>query len=138
MTNPSRVASRVDRLFSSHSQTTNTLHPSEMRVDMFFASRVLFFSILSPQNTAFVLGSTKNEHPSCPCQKQPLTKTTLLYLGKTMSGLPGRRLSLVRYRSPFLNKKRLTSNSALVSLPLMERMILLRCAGEKRSAIEEE
>jgi hypothetical protein len=40
-----------------------------------------------------VLGHTKYLQPSCACQKQPFTKITVLYLGRTMSGFPGSRTS---------------------------------------------
>jgi len=52
------------------------------------------------QNSAFVLGVVALLHPSWRCQKQPWTKTTALYLGSTISGLPGRSRRCSRNRYP--------------------------------------
>ncbi len=61
-------------------------------------------------------------------------KITVLYFGKTISGLPGSVFTFLRKRNPCLNKKLLTEISGLVSLPEMEAMIWLRFFFVKMSA----
>ena len=45
-------------------------------------------------------GSRLPRGQSCPCQKQPWTKSASLRAGKTRSGEPGRALRCSRYRRP--------------------------------------
>jgi len=53
-------------------------------------SRWMFCSNFLLQKSSRVFGVVVWRHPGCRCQKQPCTNTTVLYLGRTMSGDPGR------------------------------------------------
>ena len=121
-----RILFNVDSFvsfFNSHSNTSITFHPKATRAASFFSSLALFFIIFSVHHSVLVLGMEKYLQFSCPCQKQPCTKMTVLYFGSTMSGFPGSFLSYNLYRSPFENKNFLTTISGLVSLPLMRLML---------------
>jgi hypothetical protein len=60
-----------------------------------------------------------------PCQKSPSQKTTTRTVLKTISGLPGRVLTFLRYRSPIRHNLRRKINSCFVS-----RLRLARLARE--------
>lgn len=66
-----------------------------------FASRRRFLVILASQYRRRVLGRVRPlRHLSCPCQKQPWTKTTNFAAGKYTSGCPGRFSAWRRKRNP--------------------------------------
>ena len=72
--------------------------------------------------------------PLWRCQKQPWTKMTVLYLGSTISGLPGRSFRCRRNLYPMRCSKDLTFISGFVSRFFICDMFQLRCSGEIRSA----
>ena len=83
----------------------------------------MFPDIFSLQNSVLVAGNVDFLQFSCPCQKQPFTKITALYLGKTMSGLPGKFFTFFLNLNPLENRYFLTKISGLVSLPEILDMI---------------
>ena len=90
--------------FSSHSQTTITFQPRAWSSCCWRKSRSTLPFIFFSQNSALFFGQTKYLQPSCLCQKHPLIKMHVLYLGRMMSGLPGRSLTFFRYRNPRENR----------------------------------
>lgn len=96
---------------------------------MALRSRATFPSIFCRQKSARVAGHLKSWH-SCPCQKQPLIKTTALYLGSFRSGFPGSWcfffLGGRRKRKPLIWRADLITSSGFVSLPRMPDIIRLR------------
>lgn len=110
-----------------------TFQPSLRSCRAAFRSRRLFISIFRCQKAGFELGMVARLHRRCPCQKQPLMKTTALHFGSTTSGDPGRSVPWSRNRSPFLCRYDLTSISGPV-FSLRTRLISqLRLALEKTS-----
>ena len=93
-----------------------------------FLSRSLFRSIFACQYAAFVRGKCEYLHPSCPCQKQPLTKITVRYFRNTISGCPGKRGWFSLYLNPLENRYFLTIISGLVSLPRIAAIHRCRCS----------
>lgn len=85
---------------SSHSQATITAQPLSSKLVATRVSRATFLPNFSIQKGVLLFGVVAMEHPTCLCQKQPCTKTTVLYFGKTKSGLPGKPAPWRRYRSP--------------------------------------
>ena len=73
--------------------------------------------------------------PSCPCQKQPLTKIAVLYLRMTISGLPGTLLTFKRYLYPCDHNHFRTSISSLVALLRICDMQRWRCVGVRTSGM---
>lgn len=120
---------------SSHSHTTNTVHPDACSSIAFCASRAMFFSNFSCQNCVLLLGVVAILQPECRCQKHPCTKTTVLYRGNTRSGLPGSPAPCNRYRSPSRWRTLRSASSGWVSLPLMRDILSERSAGERKSVI---
>ena len=120
--------------FSSHPQTTKTRQPRACRSAVLSISRCRFRSSFLVQKSQFDFDGRYDLHPSCMCQKQPLTKTTVLYFARTMSGVPGYRRSFLRKRRPLENRKRRTTVSICVSLPRTRDMTSLRFSFEKTSA----
>lgn len=82
-------ASSGNRFFTSHSQITITCQPAASSAACSFLSRATLRSNLACQNSTLDLGIVAVLHPSCRCQKQPLTKMTVCHFGSTMSGCPG-------------------------------------------------
>ncbi len=76
---------------SSHSQTTIAFQPNYRRRWSLTASLSRLPRNLGPQNSCLDLGIRASAQPSCMCQKNPCTKTTLWRLGNTISGFPGSR-----------------------------------------------
>lgn len=113
-------------LFNSHSQITITFQPNTWSFISASLSRSQVALIFCSHHSERVLGSTKQRQPLCPCQKQPFTKITVLYLGRTMSGFPGRVFTFRRYRNPLANRNLRTSISGWVCLPLIRLMLKLR------------
>jgi hypothetical protein len=64
-----------------------------------------------------------------PTGRQACTKITVLYFGKTISGLPSRLLSWSLKRNPLACKNFLTSISGFVFLPFICCILKLRCSG---------
>lgn len=102
-------------LLISHCHIIITFQPSFTSKSEFLASRDLLFDIFSFQKSVFEDGNFPFLQ-LCPCQKHPFTNIIILYLGKTISGLPGNVLTLIRYLNPFENKNLRTKISGLVSL----------------------
>lgn len=107
---------RENRFLNSHSQTTMTFQPSFCNFKTSRSSRSTFPAIFFFQKSELFCGHTKYLHPSCPCQKQPFTKITVLYFGSTTSGFPGSFASFFRYQKPCENRYFLTISSGLVFL----------------------
>lgn len=99
---------------SSHAQITTQRIPAFFNRWSVVASRSRLPRILFSQNSALVLGSVPRAQ-SCPCQKQPCTKIAVLNLGTWMSGFPGSRRSLSRYRTPFDQSHLRTVSSGAVA-----------------------
>ncbi len=124
-----RVESRLRRVVSAlpgfkvHSKICRTFHPSFFSNSMFLVSFALVLFIFSSHHLVLVFGTTKYLQFSCPCQKHPFTKITVLYFGKTMSGFPGSFLQCSRYLKPFACRNFLTSISGFVSAPLILLML---------------
>ena len=121
--------------FSSHSQTTMTCQPIAASFFCSSLSRSLFLWIFFSQKSVFVFGIRKYLHPSCPCQKHPLTKIQVRYLRSTRSGWPGRRGLFKRYRKPSFHKYLRTSTSGFVSFERIAAMFLCRCMVVKGSVM---
>ena len=120
--------------FNEHSQTVRIRQPRCSSDERASASTSRFLSILVRQNLTLDVGHL-NKGQSWPCQKQPCARTTALYLGKTMSGFPGRRLSWRRNRNPRENNPFRRNISGLVSFPRIPDIIRLRVARLTISAI---
>lgn len=93
--------------------------------------RLIFFS----QKSVFVLGIRKYLQPSCPCQKHPFTNTHVRYLRNTISGWPGSRGLLSRYRNPCRHRYLRTSISGFVFAERIEAIFLCRCCVVSTSMI---
>lgn len=94
-----------------------------MLINIISISLKTFLSIFAFHHSVLVFGNLKYLQFSCPCQKQPLIKITVLYFDRTISGLPGNFLSCNLYLNPFANKNLRISISGFVSL-LLIRLIL--------------
>ena len=97
------MVSAILSFFNSHSQTVITFQPRCFNSSFYIISLSLVLLILFIQKSVLVFGSTKYLHPSCPCQKHPLTKIIVLYFLKIISGFPGSFLLFKEYRKPSLN-----------------------------------
>jgi hypothetical protein len=80
----------VTVFFNQHSHTTRTSHPRSFRFLIFALSRFTFVIRLVSQYARLVAGRTVPNRHLWECQKHPWTKITILCLGKTISGRPGR------------------------------------------------
>lgn len=120
--------------FNAHSQTVRIRQPRCSIDDRAAASTSWFFSILIRQNFTLDVGHL-NRRQSWPCQKQPWARTTALYLGKTISGFPGRCRTWRRNRNPRENNPLRRSISGFVSFPRIPDIIRLRVARLTISAI---
>lgn len=121
--------------FNSHSHIVMTFQPISLNSWLCLMS----FSILRwnfcCQYSELVLGVVVYLHPSCLCQKQPWTKITVLYFGRTISGFPGRAVTFFRYLNPLRNKYFRTLTSIEVFVLRMRDIFLLLCSLETLSAI---
>src|ERR1035437_3789086 len=108
---------------SEHSHKLIIFQPSFFSALAAFASLAMLPFIFLSHHSVLVLGTTKYLQFLCPCQKQPCTKITVLYFGRTISGLPGRLLSWSLKRNPLACKNFLTSIAGFVFLPLMRLML---------------
>lgn len=89
----------VDRVRNSHSQMVRTRQPSFLSRRALRMSLATFASNFFFQKSDLVAGNRPAWH-RWACQKQPCTKTTAQYFGKTRSGLPGNLGSCSRYLNP--------------------------------------
>ena len=121
--------------FSLHCQISITFQPSFLKSRFFFLSLALFSAIFVFQYFLFELGNLPARH-ECPCQKQPLTNITVSYFGRTISGVPGYRLSFFLNRKPLENRYFLTKISGSVSLPEILAISWLRFFLEYISGIK--
>ena len=101
-------------------------HGIDIVPELPFCQRV-GYSILFCQNSVLVLGIANNLHPSCPCQKHPLTNIAVLYLRITMSGLPGTFFTFNLYLYPCAQSHSRTSISGFVALLRICDMQRWRC-----------
>lgn len=120
--------------FSAHSHIVTIRHPDADSLFWVSQSRSVLRVIFSRQKLDRVLGHLNRWQP-CPCQKQPCTRTTARYFGRTISGFPGNRLSFTRNRKPRRCKAFRIISSGLVFLPRIPDIILLRTSGLTMSAI---
>lgn len=127
--------SRVEALDSWHSQTRSTRQPARRRARWLRWSRAWFVAIFEAQNVLFVPG-IRPFWQRCPCQKQPSTKTTVAYLGRTRSGRPGRFPACKRNLIPRPCRKLLTRSSGLVSFPRIRDIRTLRSLSLRLSATD--
>jgi len=109
--------------FNPHSHTTTTFQPNFRKASSASRSTTCVRRILARHHSRRVWGSLKYLQPSCPCQKQPWTNTTVLYLGRTRSGVPGSDLTWRRYRNPLAHKNFRTNNSGFVSFARIRLML---------------
>jgi hypothetical protein len=122
--------------FNSHSHIVMTFQPISLNSWLCLMS----FSILRwnfcCQYSELVLGVAAYLQPSCLCQKQPWTKITVLYFGRTISGFPGRAVTFFRYLNPQRNKYFRTLTSIEVFVLRMRDIFLLLCSLETLSAMK--
>ena len=111
-----------------------TFHPASRRSLQFFRSLSTFPRIFFVQYSVFDAGQT-NLGQSCLCQKQPLTKMTVRYFGRTMSGFPGSFATFFRYRKPCANRYLRTNSSGFEFLLRIWDMFFLRSSDDRLSAI---
>ena len=112
----------------SHPHISTTLQPKSSSWAFLFLSRFWFSANFSSQNSLWVSGMLARLQV-WRCQKHPCTKITVLYLGKTRSGFPGRWAPCNRKRNPSLWAHERTINSGTVCFPLTELIIRLRTSG---------
>lgn len=117
-----------------HSQMTKQRHPSLLRAACVALSLATLREIFVSQYVVFEAGIRDLLQP-CLCQKQPFTKTAVLYLGRTRSGLPGRTLECKRKRKPAAWRPRRTNNSGEVPLDRTSAIIRLRVCGSTVSVM---
>src|ERR1035441_870618 len=84
----SRFSSRPAKsaLSVSHSHTTSTFHPSLRRARRLTLSRAALPSSFANHPSRRLVGLVQFLHFLCRCQKQPCTRTTVLYFGSTTRG----------------------------------------------------
>lgn len=116
-----------------HCHTTKTFQSLFLYSAITSLSLIRFAESFLSQKSTLLFGLDDFLHPSCWCQKQPCTKITVLYLGSTISGLPGRSLRLMRNLKPSLWRIDRIIFSGLVSLLLIRDITWLRFSGEKTS-----
>lgn len=130
------ASSALSAVASSHSQMISTVHPSARSLRMFLASLARFALIFSLQKLALVLGVCPMRH-LWPCQKQPLTRITVLNEANTRSGRPGSRETCSRYLKPWECRALRTYISGVVSFERISDMRMLRCLGVRESTISQ-
>lgn len=122
--------------FVSHPQIVRHRHPAFRNATAFFLSLATFNSNLRIQNSTLLFGIPAYRQPRCRCQKQPCTKTTVRYFGRTISGLPGNSLLCKRYRNPRACKNFLTVSSGVVFSLRTRDISQLRRFADNRSIPE--
>lgn len=80
--------------FNWHSHTVITRQPDFFNASLLRSSLLRLASIFLRQNSVLVRGMVPST--SCPCQKHPWIKITMLYLRNTMSGVPGNPFTFLR------------------------------------------
>ena len=130
---PSSLASIVDTISSTGwcSQNLRTCQPSLSQSVVVSASRAMFVSIFSSQNSLLVFGLVRCRGQ--PCQKHPSIRTARRLRGKVMSEVrrmvgTGRRLT--KNRRPRRCSSRLTASSGRVSRLRLDRMLRRTLAEE--------
>ena len=118
-----------------HAHNVITCQPLARSISSFRRSRSRLRSIFACQNAVFVFGSTNSLHPSCPCQKQPLTNIAVLYLRITISGLPGTLLTFSLYLYPCVHSHFRTAISGIVPRLRICDIQRWRCWGVRMSGI---
>jgi hypothetical protein len=118
-----------------HCHKTRYRHPSFFNALWLNRSRFLFTSIFFIQKLAFDFGMVIRLQARCPCQKHPLTKTTLWRLGNEKSGVPGKLLSFALYLNLRARNIEATIRSSVVFLDRIFRIISERFFCVKTSAI---
>ena len=118
-----------------HSHTTTTFHPKARRAVVLRRSRSTLAANLLDQNWLLLDGVDANLQPTCRCQKQPWTNTTVLHLASTTSGRPGRSRRWRLYLNPIRCRKRRTVRSGPVSRLRIVAMIALRVLASTKSVI---
>lgn len=120
---------------TAHSHTTATRQPSSLRFASFRRSRATFSLNFCCQNLRLDEGVAASLQPECRCQKQPCTKTTARYIGKTKSGFPGKLFTFNRYLNPARCIADLRTRSGSVSHPRIPAIIRDRVLASTMSAI---
>ena len=118
-----------------HSHTMATRQPRVSRSAPLSRSRTMLAPNFASQNSARVAGVVAKRHPGCRCQKQPWTKQTARYPGKTRSGFPGRLAPCRRYLKPRACRALRRSISGRVFLPLMPDIMRERVLGSTMSVM---
>ena len=125
--NQSKTASAATPAWSGfrrvHSQTIAKRHPNDKRASPTILSRSMLAANLVCQYSGCVAGVVAYRQSLWRCQKQPCTKTTAQYFGKTRSGQPLISFACTRYRSPRACSARLNTISGLVFFPLIPDII---------------
>lgn len=127
------ILARISGVFVSHSHIVQTCQPSFPSSFKENSSLALFLRNFSCQNSLRVSGIVALLQPGCWCQKHPCTNIQRRYLGRTISGLPGRSLRCNLNRKPIEWSVRLTRISGEVSLALTAAMFFERCSLLSRS-----
>ena len=123
---------RRARSFVSHCQMVITRQPHLRSSRLTRLSRSRFLPIFRCQNSVLDVGALPRAQV-CPCQKQPLTKTMLFHLGRTMSGQPGSSFTCSLNRYPRPCNSFLTRISGAVFLAATAAIAALRCFGVRVS-----
>ena len=122
-------------LRKAHSQTVATRQPALSSSRRLRLSRSTFASNLARQNSGRVDGVVAYGQPACRCQKHPCTRHTAPNRRNTRSGVPGRRRSWRRYRSPRAWIARRRASSGRVFLLPIPAIMRERVARSTMSAI---
>lgn len=133
--NSSSRATISSGLPSSHCQTVKTRHPAASSAARLAASLSRFAAIFGCQYSVRDLGRRPLVQP-WPCQKQPCTNTATRYLGKTMSGVPGRSRRCSLNRIPAACAALRTASSGAVFFPPTFDMSRERASMLSLSAID--
>jgi len=123
--------SYIGLAFILHSQTTMTFQPALRRSWRLRLSRAMLLSNFFCQNSLRVDGVEACLHPLCLCQKQPCTNITVLYFGRTISGLPGRSLQFILNRNPMRCRRLRTISSGFVFAERIRDIFQLRLSCVK-------
>ena len=121
--------------FSSHSHITSARQPRSASAARLRASRARFPAILATQKSRFCFGTREPCLQSCPCQKQPCTKTARLRPIQARSGRPGMSLRCRRWLGAMARAMRRTASSGPVSRERMARMLAERSGDGAGSSV---
>lgn len=134
-TNRSAVSRARTLDWTSHSQATNTRHPSSSSRATTRSSLATFRSNFSCQKVVLDFGVVAMLHSGCRCQKHPWTKTIARCRGKTRSGFPGNFLLSRVNRSPRLCSSRRRVSSGDVFDERICAILWDRSSGDRKSTI---